>query len=560
MVDSPPATEASLSPAPEKPTKVRFHVLVVCFLAAVLLYLDRFCMNFAQQYVKEDLGLTNEQIGHCMAGFFFAYAIFQVPTGWLTDRYGPRVMLTIYIVVWSLFTALMGIVAGFMGLLLVRIASGIGQAGAYPTCASVIRRWMPLSARGKASSAIAFGGRVGGALAPILTAALVIACVPMSVSPLLTEADLLDLAPLQKVLAAPAHDEQSKQTESGQRSQLARTVLTTGALQAESSPSEVVANLNQLVEGPLIASLEQLRGFGLEKEGERLLRREQLSAIEQQRANRLILEAIIPEVVRKLYVQGWRAVMLMYGLLGIPMALLFWWVVRDTPQQHPRTNAAERALPPPLGESAGRGREPLPLRKMLTSRSLWMLSIAQFLGVMGWTFLVTWLPRYLQEVHQVPFETRSVMLSIPLWCGWFGMLFGGWFTDALTRRFGLQWGRVLPMAIARIASGCCFIYVALFHPTAWPALIAFALIAVFVDSGSSAVWAVHQDIGGKFTAAVLGWGNMWGNFGSGVSLYVITSLVDRYQNWDFAFLAFGICFLLAGGMAFLVDVEDRISD
>lgn len=550
----------TLAASSTRPTNVRMRVLFICFCSSVLLYLDRFCMNFAQQYVKEDLLLTDDQLGNCMSAFFFAYALFQVPSGWLTDRYGPRSTMVLYILVWSMFTALMGAVMGFVGLLVVRMASGIGQAGAYPTCASVVRRWMPTESRGRASSVVAFGGRVGGAIAPILTAALVIAFVPVETSPLVTNAEILSLDEIQRLQSGQAAKDANENPDILRRLDLAESVLNKMPNTSLFEKRLLASEYSSLITGEIITTSSQLMGIGLEKEGVRLLKQAEISPQEQQRLNRLILEAIFPKTIKKIYVNGWRAVMIVYGLLGLPVALSFWWIVRNSPTEHPHTNQAECDLPPATVVNSDPTATKLPIRQVLQSRSLWLMSISQFLAVMGWTFLVTWLPRYLLEVHQVPFETRGWMISIPLWCGWFGMLFGGWLTDALTHQLGLKWGRALPIGVGRTCAGCCFLYIVIFHPSAWLAVGSFALIAVFTDLGSSAFWAVHQDIGGKFTAAVLGWGNMWGNFGSAVSPLLIQALLVRYGNWDMAFLACGGSFLIAGIMAFFVDVRETISD
>ena len=96
------------------PTYVRYRVVAVSALMAILLYLDRFCISFAEQYIQEDLRLTDQQIGWMLSAFFWTYALAQVPSGWLTDRFGARLMLTIYILLWSLFTGLTGLAAGFV--------------------------------------------------------------------------------------------------------------------------------------------------------------------------------------------------------------------------------------------------------------------------------------------------------------------------------------------------------------------------------------------------------------------------------------------------------------
>jgi len=163
---------------------------------SVLLYLDRFCVGMAEPYIKQDLGLSTFQVGIFFSAFFLTYALCQVPSGWFSDRYGARLMLTVYILAWSLFTAMMGLSYGFAMLLLMRAAYGVGQAGAYPTSASVLSKWVPFSNRGTASSLVAFGGRLGGAIAPVLTALMIVWFVPMRTSSLLQPDSLRDGAAL----------------------------------------------------------------------------------------------------------------------------------------------------------------------------------------------------------------------------------------------------------------------------------------------------------------------------------------------------------------------------
>ena len=159
-----------------RPTNVRFAVIAVSVAMSFILYLDRICLG---EIVKSasfnlEIPLEKEQIGTILAAFFFAYAIFQVPAGWASDRFGARRMLTIYIIGWSVMTAFTGLAGGFWGLLLARLGCGMFEAGAYPTSGAVIRRWTPFHKRARASSAVAFGGRLGGALAPFLTAWMIV--------------------------------------------------------------------------------------------------------------------------------------------------------------------------------------------------------------------------------------------------------------------------------------------------------------------------------------------------------------------------------------------------
>lgn len=143
---------------------------------AFILYLDRVCLG---EIVKsdsflDDVKLSKLEIGRILGAFFFTYALCQVPSGWFSDRFGARRMLTLYILTWSLLTAASGWMSTFSGLLMARLAFGIAQAGAYPTSGGLVRRWIRLEHRGRASSLVCFGGRLGATLAPFLTTSLIV--------------------------------------------------------------------------------------------------------------------------------------------------------------------------------------------------------------------------------------------------------------------------------------------------------------------------------------------------------------------------------------------------
>ncbi len=139
---------------------------------AVLLYLDRMAISVAVPDIAADLNLELKQVGDSVAAFFWCYALCQVPAGWLGDRWGGRRMLALYVVAWSAAMTGTAFVGGLLSLLVMRALLGIGQAGAYATTASFLRRWMPLPRRGFANSAVSLGGRAGNVLAPALTSVL----------------------------------------------------------------------------------------------------------------------------------------------------------------------------------------------------------------------------------------------------------------------------------------------------------------------------------------------------------------------------------------------------
>ena len=123
-----------------EPTRVRYTIIATTTLVAVLVYLDRICI--AEIAKRDDFraafGIGDKGVGVFMSAFFFAYALAQVPSGWLADRFGARGMLTLYVLAWSVCTVLTGWVGGFVMLILARVFFGLAQAGCYPTSGSLI--------------------------------------------------------------------------------------------------------------------------------------------------------------------------------------------------------------------------------------------------------------------------------------------------------------------------------------------------------------------------------------------------------------------------------------
>ena len=128
------------------PTSVRHAVVGVTAFAAFLMYLDRMCLSqmVSSHTFQHDLGLSKEAVARVLGVFFLAYALSQMPAGWLADRFGTRPLMTILIAVWSLFTLSTGLATGFWTLVIARVGCGIAEAGAYPVSSKMVPRWVPL--------------------------------------------------------------------------------------------------------------------------------------------------------------------------------------------------------------------------------------------------------------------------------------------------------------------------------------------------------------------------------------------------------------------------------
>jgi MFS transporter, ACS family, glucarate transporter len=156
-------------------THTRNWVLLLGFLLAGITYLDRVCISVAAPSIMSELGLSNIQMGYVFGTFAVAYGLFEIPSGWLGDRWGQRRMLTRIAVSWSVFTALTGVVRSYAVLIAVRFAFGAAEAGAFPTLSRALGRWFPAIDRGKVNGFMWMGARIGGAVSPPLATMLMLA-------------------------------------------------------------------------------------------------------------------------------------------------------------------------------------------------------------------------------------------------------------------------------------------------------------------------------------------------------------------------------------------------
>lgn len=143
---------------------LRNRVLLLITLASSITYLDRVCLSAAAPAIMRDLRLSSMQMGYAFSVFSLAYGIFEIPTGWLGDRLGQRKMITRIVACWSAFTALTGMVGGYLGLLVVRFAFGAAEAGAFPSMAAALARWFQTTDRARATGTMWMGTRLGAAI------------------------------------------------------------------------------------------------------------------------------------------------------------------------------------------------------------------------------------------------------------------------------------------------------------------------------------------------------------------------------------------------------------
>jgi MFS family permease len=415
-------------------TNIRHAIVFATTMAAFLMYVDRACFAWiiGADSFQRDITLTAWQREFLKGAFFWAYALAQVPAGWLAERFGKRVLMSGMILIWSAFTALTGFADGFIMLLIARIGCGVAEAGAYPIAGSLLSRWAHPNWRAMASSVVAMGGRLGLVLAPIITARV-------------------------------------------------------------------------------IALLE------------------------------------------------WRWAGWIYGLAGIASAALFFIVFRETPDQHPACNEAERNYLAPAKAVPKKSFGGFPLMALLTDGSVWLMCAVQFLTNIGWAFAVNSLSDYFKVAHKVDDKTNGDISTLTLTFGVPALLIGGYLTDLCTRRLGVRYGRLVPMVSTRFLAAGIFL-ACLGTDNLTVLVVLLGLMIFFNDAGLPSMWAWAQDVGGRQVAPILGWANMWGNFGAALQPQLLLWVKGYDANGDSkeAFIASSIAFALSGVLALGINCEKPV--
>jgi MFS family permease len=151
-----------------KPTHARHWVIVFAVTLSVITYIDRVCLSQAAPYVSADLHLSKVQMGWAFGAFALAYALFEIPSGWLGDWMGPRRVLMRIVIWWSFFTAAIGWAFSWISLVVTNFLFGAGEAGCFPNLTKAFSTWLPRDERGRAQGIMWMSARWGGAFTPLL--------------------------------------------------------------------------------------------------------------------------------------------------------------------------------------------------------------------------------------------------------------------------------------------------------------------------------------------------------------------------------------------------------
>jgi MFS transporter, ACS family, D-galactonate transporter len=171
----PQSNAPTITPAaPEhagKRSRLRWTAVGFSALGLTIAYLDRAALSVAVPFMSEEFHISPAVKGVLLSAFFWTYALFQIPSGWLLDRFGPRVIYPIAVGWWSIWTALTAAAHGVGSVIVFRLGLGVGEAPVQPANVKVVSRWFPRRERAFASSLFDMGQQIGTALSvPIVTA------------------------------------------------------------------------------------------------------------------------------------------------------------------------------------------------------------------------------------------------------------------------------------------------------------------------------------------------------------------------------------------------------
>lgn len=143
----------------QKRSNVRWYFAIAFFIIGVIAYMDRSNISYIAPQMMADLGMDKKQFGLLASFFSLGYALMQVPSGMLAEKFGPRKMITIALLWWSVFTIFTGMIKHHGLLYFVRFLFGVGEAPMYPSNAVFNSTWFSKTEKGRASSALLAGSR-----------------------------------------------------------------------------------------------------------------------------------------------------------------------------------------------------------------------------------------------------------------------------------------------------------------------------------------------------------------------------------------------------------------
>lgn len=272
---------------------------------------------------------------------------------------------------------------------------------------------------------------------------------------------------------------------------------------------------------------------------------------------------------------SWQVSLVIMAAFGIAFGVIFLLLFRDSPDRDPRVNKAEQILidvgraPAP----ASTARAVLPWSKALKNRSMILFLTQQAMNAGVDTFYMAFLGDYFLNAKGFDIKAAGLLTSIPLWGGAMGGLMGGFFNDMLIRRIGSRRRARSSVAFIGFFVGSIMIYLVSELDSGVAAAGALFAAKLFIDTTQPTVWGTCTDLGGRFSATVLGIINTAGMVG-GLTVPILFGFildanmrtvsidgVDRLiPNYYPVFIVIAIAYMLSAGCWLFIDCSKPIED
>src|SRR5262245_49610928 len=170
-----PVSEVAAPPRRPRGRNVRWSIITAITVLTITNYLDRGNLSVAASTIREDLGFSATEMGLILSAFIWPYAIMNLPSGWAIDRFGPKIIMAVAALLWSVAGAVTGLarnIATFVGL---RVTLGVAEAPLFPGAIKATDQWFPDHEKARATSVYIAATQVGLAIAPPITTALMLA-------------------------------------------------------------------------------------------------------------------------------------------------------------------------------------------------------------------------------------------------------------------------------------------------------------------------------------------------------------------------------------------------
>lgn len=389
-----------------QPTHVRRIVLALACGLSLLLYLHRYTWPYFRPKLQDEFAWDNATMGFLDNCFVATYALGQIPTGILCDWAGPRLLLGISVVVWSLALSSFAWVSTWQGVAAARAIFGIGQAGCYPTLGRISKSWFPIKTRSSAQGLIAtFFGRGGAAFSLVFFGTVLIGMLGLT----------------------------------------------------------------------------------------------------------------------------WRAALVLYSVAGIFCSLMFVYLFRNSPREHPWVNIQEVALIEEgdwtAATDAG-AHSRLNWGALVRSRSIWFLFLRAFASNAADVLFSIFIPTYLMKVRGVPDVHAGWMSALPLVGGALGGVASGWMQNVILRRTDNC--RLARCSLGMIGKGTAAVLMlsSLLCENVLVFVTLFLVVKFFTDWEQPAEWGAVTDMAGRASATVFACVNTIGAVGGLTGVYVINRALD----------------------------------